>query len=447
MKLVTWNIQWCLRLRRPRRPAADRRRRARVRRLRRPLPAGGRGQFRHAEGQPRRRPVRPHRRGAAGLHRGLRDRRRHRRARRRAGARFGNMILSRLPVRWAQRRLLPWPADASVRNMPRVLVEVLVDAPFGPLRVLTTHLEYYSPLQRAAQLEAVRDRHAEACAHALAGGVGSESDGAFDRQPQTVSAILTGDFNFRPGDPLHERLGAAFGDVRVAAARGRVAAPASRRRAGADGGRPRLPPVAGPVRLRLHLRDQRPARAPAPHRRRRRHRCERPSADAGRARLAGASSAGTRHVPRRRSGSTWPAPRRGRPRRARRRRRRARRAGARRHRTRCQERHEHPSDPVHARGPAGDRLRHLRRLRSRARLARIRAAARRPRRAPRCRRQGARQLADVRPRRRDHGRAARRQRPAQRRLRRDQGLDARQGRRRPPDGNVDAPAAASTAST
>jgi len=128
---------------------------------------------------------------------------------------FGNMILSRLPVRWAARRLLPWPADPSVRNMQRILVEVLVEAPFGPLRVMTTHLEYYSAAQRAAQLEAVRDRHAEACAHALAGGVGSPFDGTFDRQPQAVSAILTGDFNFRPGDPLHARLGAAFGDVRV----------------------------------------------------------------------------------------------------------------------------------------------------------------------------------------------------------------------------------------
>ena len=128
---------------------------------------------------------------------------------------FGNMILSRLPVRWAMRRLLPWPVDPTVRNMPRIAVEVLVDAPFGPLRVMTTHLEYYSALQRAAQLEALRDRHAEACAHALAGGVGGESDGAFDRQPQSVSAILTGDFNLRPSDPLHDRLGAASGDARV----------------------------------------------------------------------------------------------------------------------------------------------------------------------------------------------------------------------------------------
>jgi endonuclease/exonuclease/phosphatase family metal-dependent hydrolase len=129
--------------------------------------------------------------------------------------RFGNMILSRYPVRWALRTLLPWPADPTVPSMPRVLVEALVEAPFGPLRVMTTHLEYYSARQRAAQLEALRRRHEEACAHALADGVGEPADGPFERQPQAVSAILTGDFNFRPDDPLHARLGAGFADSRV----------------------------------------------------------------------------------------------------------------------------------------------------------------------------------------------------------------------------------------
>jgi endonuclease/exonuclease/phosphatase family metal-dependent hydrolase len=62
---------------------------------------------------------------------------------------------------------LPWPVDPAVRSMPRMLLEAVVQAPFGPLRVMTTHLEYYSQTQRAAQLEAVRARHAEACAHAL----------------------------------------------------------------------------------------------------------------------------------------------------------------------------------------------------------------------------------------------------------------------------------------
>jgi len=124
--------------------------------------------------------------------------------------RFGNMILSRYPVLQVLRVQLPWPADPAVRSMPRVLLEAMLQTPFGPLRVMTTHLEYYSATQRAAQLDAVRNRHAEACGHALVHGVRDTSNGPFHTQPQTVSAILTGDFNFRPDDPLHARLTAPF---------------------------------------------------------------------------------------------------------------------------------------------------------------------------------------------------------------------------------------------
>ena len=73
------------------------------------------------------------------------------------------MILSRLPVAQVLRVQLPWPADPAVRSMPRMLLEAVVQAPFGPLRVMTTHLEYYSQTQRAAQVEALRAHHAEAC--------------------------------------------------------------------------------------------------------------------------------------------------------------------------------------------------------------------------------------------------------------------------------------------
>jgi endonuclease/exonuclease/phosphatase family metal-dependent hydrolase len=136
-----------------------------------------------------------------------------------AGSRrtFGNMILSRLPVEQVLRVQLPWPVDPAVRSMPRLLLEAVVQAPFGPLRVMTTHLEYYSQTQRAAQLEAVRARHAEACAHALDDRARGDSGDPFRAQPQTVSAILTGDFNFRADDPLHERLVAPFADARVPA--------------------------------------------------------------------------------------------------------------------------------------------------------------------------------------------------------------------------------------
>lgn len=139
---------------------------------------------------------------------------------------FGNLILSRLPVLQAIRLQLPWPCDAQAkRSMPRMLVEATIDSPLGPLRVMTTHLEYYSAVQRTAQVEAIRARHAEACGHARAGrgndpGAGrrpataarEDPEDPFRAAAQTTSTILTGDFNLRPDDPLHARLREPFDD-------------------------------------------------------------------------------------------------------------------------------------------------------------------------------------------------------------------------------------------
>ncbi len=125
---------------------------------------------------------------------------------------FGNLILSRLPVRQALRIQLPWPADPEARSMPRMLIDAAVEAPFGPLRVMTTHLEYFSARQRAAQVVAIRAHHAEACERARRPGIPGKPETPFASPSQTASAILTADFNFRPDDLLHARLQAPFPD-------------------------------------------------------------------------------------------------------------------------------------------------------------------------------------------------------------------------------------------
>ena len=56
---------------------------------------------------------------------------------------FGNAIFSRLPVGQVWRHLLPWPTEPDMPSMQRVLVEAVITADLGPLRVLTTHLEHY----------------------------------------------------------------------------------------------------------------------------------------------------------------------------------------------------------------------------------------------------------------------------------------------------------------
>ena len=126
--------------------------------------------------------------------------------------RFGNLIVSRLPLLRVLRHALPWPADPEVPSMPRVAVEAVVETRFGPIRVVTTHLEYYSPPQRAAQIERLRELHAEACAHALRPPLALRDSGPFRREARPRSAIVCGDFNQPPHDTARVRLLAPFDD-------------------------------------------------------------------------------------------------------------------------------------------------------------------------------------------------------------------------------------------
>jgi endonuclease/exonuclease/phosphatase family metal-dependent hydrolase len=118
---------------------------------------------------------------------------------------FGNMLLSRLPVLQVMRHLLPWPAEPGVSSMQRVALEATLDTPLGLLRVTTTHLEYYSQRQRAAQVERLRELHREAVGHAN-GARPSDADGPFECVPRAARSILTGDFNFRPDSAERARL-------------------------------------------------------------------------------------------------------------------------------------------------------------------------------------------------------------------------------------------------
>ncbi|MEP7259791.1 MAG: endonuclease/exonuclease/phosphatase family protein [Usitatibacter sp.] len=119
--------------------------------------------------------------------------------------RFGNAIFSRLGVLSARRHALPWPADSAKKTMPRVAVEVTLQASMGPVRLTTTHLEYYSTVQRQAQARRLRTLHDEACQRAPAPGefTNKESNVTFDPTPQTADAILAGDFNFPPENPAY----------------------------------------------------------------------------------------------------------------------------------------------------------------------------------------------------------------------------------------------------
>ncbi|KVL54355.1 endonuclease/exonuclease/phosphatase family protein [Burkholderia territorii] len=126
---------------------------------------------------------------------------------------FGNAIATRLPVRRVLRQLLPWPADASAPSMPRVALDVEVVTPSGPLRVVTTHLEFYSARQRLAQVDALRDRHREACAHADRPAPAENATGPFSATNQPRDAIVCGDFNSAFGSDAYQRMLAPIADA------------------------------------------------------------------------------------------------------------------------------------------------------------------------------------------------------------------------------------------
>jgi len=127
--------------------------------------------------------------------------------------RFGNAIVTRYSALSVRRHALPWPADEGTSTMPRVAVEVVLQSPMGALRVATTHLEYFSDVQRRAQALRLRHLHDESCQRGMHPGRTTTEGGPFDATPQTTRAILTGDFNFPPEHP-------AYGEIQQALASG-----------------------------------------------------------------------------------------------------------------------------------------------------------------------------------------------------------------------------------
>jgi endonuclease/exonuclease/phosphatase family metal-dependent hydrolase len=120
--------------------------------------------------------------------------------------RFGNMLLSRLPVLAVFRHLLPWPYDARFADMQRGALEVVVQAGSEPLRVTTTHLGYYSSLQRGAQIEALRSLQEQAALHDADRSEPRRARGPFERIARPVSSIVCGDFNFAPQSQEYTRI-------------------------------------------------------------------------------------------------------------------------------------------------------------------------------------------------------------------------------------------------
>jgi len=126
--------------------------------------------------------------------------------------RFGNMLLSRLPVRQVYRWALPYPAEPGTPGMPRIAIEAVVAAPCGDVRVITHHLEWYSLAQRSAQVDALRSIYADGDAHARAAEITMNDGGPFQSLLRPRATVICGDFNLEHDSALHAKMQAPFVD-------------------------------------------------------------------------------------------------------------------------------------------------------------------------------------------------------------------------------------------
>jgi endonuclease/exonuclease/phosphatase family metal-dependent hydrolase len=101
--------------------------------------------------------------------------------------------------------LLPWPRTGVKRSMRRIALEVTVQASFGAIRVVNTHLEFHSAAQREAQIARLLDLQQEASVSPLIGS-GSEPIEPYGSQIAAASGLLCGDFNFDVSDPQYRLL-------------------------------------------------------------------------------------------------------------------------------------------------------------------------------------------------------------------------------------------------
>lgn len=120
----------------------------------------------------------------------------------------GNIIFSRFPVTQVLRHALPWPSDATVMGMQRGAIEATLQTARGLLRVSTTHLESDSLMQRAAQVERLRELHRDAALRAATELPGEASD----RSSRAMPALLAGSFNLLPDSLEYRRLQTLYED-------------------------------------------------------------------------------------------------------------------------------------------------------------------------------------------------------------------------------------------
>lgn len=117
---------------------------------------------------------------------------------------FGNMVLSRHPILSIRGLMLPRSRTYDRLNLQRAALETVIDAPGGPLRTYSIHLDHMSPDERIAQIAALKTWLSDVPAEGTA-VTGAVEFGAED-SPAPEDYVVLGDFNLQPGSPEYTAL-------------------------------------------------------------------------------------------------------------------------------------------------------------------------------------------------------------------------------------------------
>lgn len=125
---------------------------------------------------------------------------------------FGPMILSKTPLLWSRAHHFRKIASFNRFNMDTGALEAIVETTAGPIRFFSLHLSALDIRERLLQTEsllAINDR-ARLDGPPWTGPAitGNDTEWAADSPPTQTSAdaVLMGDFNSQPNDPIYERL-------------------------------------------------------------------------------------------------------------------------------------------------------------------------------------------------------------------------------------------------
>ena len=126
---------------------------------------------------------------------------------------FGNVMLTRLPVSSVFHHPLPRPADAGARHMPRQATEITVALGARSVRVVNTHLEFGSALQRTAQLRRLCELNEEVNVNNLA-PPSTDLTGPYQKLDRAEDCVICGDFNFAVDDAEYGMMLDARGETK-----------------------------------------------------------------------------------------------------------------------------------------------------------------------------------------------------------------------------------------